>query len=163
MEETKTNIIDDLYWMKKAIEQAYRAQSQGEVPVGAIAVFENKIIARAHNLKESRQDPLGHAEIKLISKTSKKLNRWRCTGVSVYVTLEPCLMCIGALMQARIDRLIFGCFDPKAGAVGSLYNIHQDNRLNHRLAVTSGVLEEDCSNLLSSFFKNLRKKKSLEQ
>lgn len=147
---------DDFYWMEKAIQQAKKAAFLKEVPIGAVAVHENKEIAKAHNLRESRQDPLGHAEIYLISKIAKKLGRWRLNGVSVYVTLEPCLMCMGALMQARVDRLVFGCFDPKAGASGSLYDLSKDRRLNHRIEVVSGILENESSTLLSDFFRKLR-------
>ncbi len=150
---------DDFYWMKKAIQQAKKAALLNEVPIGAVAVYENKEIAKAHNLRESRQDPLGHAEIYLISKIAKKLGRWRLNGISVYVTLEPCLMCMGALIQARVDRLVFGCFDPKAGACGSLYDLSKDQRLNHRVEVVSAVLEDESSILLSDFFKKLRQQR----
>ncbi len=150
---------DDFYWMEIALKQAKKAILLQEVPIGAVAVYEEKEIAKAHNLRESRQDPLGHAEIYLISKIAKKLGSWRLSGVSVYVTLEPCLMCMGALMQARVDRLVFGCFDPKAGACGSLYDLSKDRRLNHRIEVVSGVLEEESSTLLSDFFKKLRQQR----
>ena len=154
-----TKNTDDLYWMSYALKQAQKAALLGEVPVGAVAVLKNKIIARAHNLRESKQDPLGHAEIYLLSKTAKKLKSWRLSGISIYVTLEPCLMCMGALIQARVDRLVFGCFDPKAGACGSLYNLSKDERLNHRIEIHSKVLEQECSRLLSEFFEKLRMKK----
>jgi len=148
----------DLTFMLKALEQAKNAASQQEVPIGAVAIQNGKIIARAHNLRESRQDPLGHAEIYLISKISKKIKSWRLGSVTVYVTLEPCLMCMGALLQARIGRLVYGCKDPKAGACGSLYDLSQDQRLNHRIEVESGILGKECAEILSKFFKNLRKK-----
>jgi tRNA(adenine34) deaminase len=145
--------------MKKSLTEASKAAAKGEIPIGAVAVLEGKIIARAHNLRESRIDPLGHAELILISKISKKLKRWRLTGVTVYVTLEPCLMCMGALLQARVTRLVFGAFDPKAGACGSLYDLSKDARLNHRIDVTSGILAEECSTILKDFFSDLRKTK----
>ncbi len=149
--------------MKQALKEAQKAAQKNEVPIGAIAVKENKVIARAHNLRESKQDPLGHAEIYLISKAAKRMKSWRLSNVTVYVTLEPCLMCMGALMQARIFRLVFGCFDSKAGACGSLYDFSKDLRLNHRIQVTSGVIEKECAEVLSNFFKELRQKKSLSK
>lgn len=145
--------------MKAALKEAQKAVKKKEVPIGAVAVKDGKIIARAHNLRESKQDPLGHAEIYLISKLSKKLKRWRLNGVTIYVTLEPCLMCMGALLQARVDRVVFGSFDPKAGACGSLYDLSQDKRLNHLIEITSGVLQKECSEILSEFFKKLRQSK----
>jgi tRNA(adenine34) deaminase len=146
----------DLKWMKHALREAEKARVRGEIPVGAVAVIDEKIVARAHNLRESKNDPLGHAEIYLISKVSKKLGRWRLSDVTVYVTLEPCLMCMGALIQARVGRLVFGCLDPKAGACGSIYNLSEDRRLNHRIEVTSGALGPECTQILSDFFKKLR-------
>lgn len=149
----------DEYFMKRALSEAVKAEKKAEVPIGAVAVHEGKIIARAHNLRESKQDPLGHAEIYLISKISKKLKKWRLNDVIVYVTLEPCLMCMGALLQARVGRLVFGCYDPKAGACGSLFDLSKDLRLNHRIEVTASILEKECSSQLSTFFKELRLKK----
>ncbi len=150
----------DQHFMQEALKEALKAQKLNEVPIGAVAVKDKKIIVRAHNLRESKQDPLGHAEIYLISKLSKKLKRWRLNDVTVYVTLEPCLMCMGALLQARIGRLVFASMDPKAGACGSLFDLSQDKRLNHRIEVKSGVLEKDCSEILSEFFKSLRRRKN---
>ena len=144
------------FFMKEAIKEAQKAFDKKEAPIGAVAVLDGKIIARAHNLRENKNDPLGHAEILLIHKVSKKLKRWRLTGVTIYVTLEPCLMCMGALIQARTDRLVFGTLDPKAGACGSLYDLSKDLRLNHRIEVTSGVLQKECSEILKIFFKKLR-------
>ncbi|MBF0493045.1 MAG: nucleoside deaminase [Deltaproteobacteria bacterium] len=152
-------LASDEKWMLQALQQAQKAAQKNEVPIGAIAVYQNKIIARAHNLRESKQDPLGHAEIYLLSKVAKKLACWRMSGVTIYVTLEPCLMCMGALMQARVDRLVFGCLDAKAGACGSLYDFSKDLRLNHRIEVRSGVLQKECVDLLSGFFKQLRQRK----
>lgn len=150
--------MKDEYWMRKAIQEARKAFDKKEAPIGAVAVLEGKIIARAHNLRENKNDPLGHAEILLLHKISKKLKRWRLSGVTVYVTLEPCLMCMGALIQARVDRLFFGTLDPKAGACGSLYDLSKDLRLNHRIDVTSGILQNECSEILKEFFKKLRGK-----
>ncbi|MFO1518772.1 MAG: tRNA adenosine(34) deaminase TadA [bacterium] len=155
----KSSVSEDSVWMKLALKEAEKAACRGEVPVGAVAVGGGKVLARAHNLRESKNDPLGHAEIYLISKLSKKLKRWRLNDVALYVTLEPCLMCMGAMVQARIGRLVFGCFDPKAGACGSLYDLSKDARLNHRLEVTSGVMGKECSQILSDFFKKLRDRK----
>jgi tRNA(adenine34) deaminase len=149
--------VDDLGFMREALREAAKAEKKKEAPIGAVAVRSGKIIARAHNLRESKNDPLGHAEIYLISKVARKLKRWRLNDVAVYVTLEPCLMCMGALIQARVGRLIFGAMDPKAGACGSLYDLSKDRRLNHSIDVVRGVLEEDCGRVLTEFFKALRK------
>ena len=148
----------DSRWMKFALKEAEKAAARGEVPVGAVAVIENRIIARAHNLREAKNDPLGHAEIYLLSKASKKLKRWRLSDVTLYVSLEPCLMCMGAMIQARIGCLVFGARDPKAGACGSLYDLSNDRRLNHRIEVTEGILAKECSKMLSDFFARLRKR-----
>lgn len=145
-------------FMTAALREAEKAYRKKEAPVGAVAVKDGKIVARAHNMRESRNDPLGHAEIYLLSKLSKKLKGWRMAGVTVYVTLEPCLMCMGALLQARVPRLVFGAMDPKAGACGSLYDLSQDARMNHRIEVVSGVLSDECSNILRRFFSGLRRK-----
>lgn len=151
-------MTDDERFMQIALKEAVKAKEKREVPIGAVAVVAGKVVARAHNLRESKLDPLGHAEIYLISKLSKKLKKWRLSDATVYVTLEPCLMCMGALLQARVGRLVFGCFDPKAGACGSLFELSQDKRLNHRIPVTSGVLQEECSQILSDFFKWVRRR-----
>ncbi len=150
--------LNDDFFMKEALKEARRAFLKKEAPIGAVAVVNGKILARAHNLRESKQDPLGHAELILIKKLSQKNKQWRLLEATVYVTLEPCLMCMGALLQARVTRLVFGTFDPKAGACGSLYDLSQDKRLNHRLEVQSGVLQKECSEILKDFFKELRKK-----
>lgn len=149
--------MNDHFFMQQAILEAHKAFQKKETPIGAVAVHQNKIIGRAHNLRETKTDPLGHAEILLIKKISKKLKNWRLTHVTLYVTLEPCLMCMGALVQSRIKRLVFGTLDPKAGACGSLYDLSQDKRLNHRIEVTSGILQEECSDVLKQFFQQLRK------
>lgn len=143
-------------FMTAALREAAKAAKKKEAPIGAIAVSGGVAVARAHNLRESKNDPLGHAEIYLIRKLARKLKRWRLKDVTVYVTLEPCLMCMGALIQARVGRLVFGAMDPKAGACGSLYDLSQDKRLNHRIDVVSGVLGRECGAILTEFFKNLR-------
>lgn len=146
--------------MAAALQEAEKAYRKHEAPIGAVAVKDGKIIARAHNLRESRADPLGHAELYLLQKISKRLKAWRALGVTVYVTLEPCLMCMGALLQARVPRLVFGAMDPKAGACGSLYDLSSDKRLNHRIEVLSDVLGRECGAVLSRFFKEMRARRN---
>jgi tRNA(adenine34) deaminase len=150
---------DDRKFMALAIGEARKAAQSGEVPVGAVVVKGGAVIGRGHNVKESFCDPAGHAEMVAIKKAAKKLKNWRVGG-TLYVTLEPCLMCMGAMVQARIERVVFGPYDPKAGACGSLYDISKDTRLNHRLKVVAGVMEKEAEKLLSGFFSALRKKKA---
>ncbi len=152
---------DDERFMQIALNEAEKAAEEGETPIGAVAVLNGKIIAKARNKREIWNDPTAHAEIIALKKSAKKLNRWRLTGLTLYVTLEPCAMCAGAMVLARIDRLVFGCADPKAGACGTLYNILQDKRLNHQVEITTGVMEKECSALLKKFFKQLRSNRSL--
>ena len=152
---------DDAYWMGKAIAQARKAQEIGEVPIGAVVVKDGVVIAAGHNLRESRQDPAAHAELIAIRKAARKLANWRLTGATLYVTLEPCTMCMGAVILSRLDRIVFGSHDPKGGAAGSLYDLSCDPRLNHRVLVTSGVRGEETSALLSAFFADLRARKKL--
>ncbi len=159
---------NDEHYMRLAIEQARLAGSMGEVPIGAVVVFEPidkgtrkpvgdaQVIAQAHNLREARKDPSAHAEFIAMLKASKHLGAWRLNDCTVYVTLEPCIMCAGLMHQSRIARCVFGAPDAKAGALGSLYSINADERLNHRFDVTSGVCEEECSQLLKDFFKGKR-------
>jgi tRNA(adenine34) deaminase len=142
--------------MRAALRQAEEAAREGEVPVGAVAVCEGKIIGRAHNEREKLRDPTAHAEMLVLTQAAAALERWRLEGVTLYVTLEPCLMCAGAIVNARVDRLVFGASDPKAGACGSLYNVGLDSRLNHRFAVLGGVLEDECAALLRDFFRPRR-------
>ncbi len=142
--------------MQEAIRQAKKALNRSEVPVGAVIVCKDKIIARGYNTKERNMDPLGHAEITILRRAAKRLGRWRLNDCTMYVTLEPCIMCAGALVNARIKRLVYGCADPKAGAIESLYHILKDSRLNHRVDVYSGLMANECSVLLKSFFKSLR-------
>jgi tRNA(adenine34) deaminase len=153
---------DDERWMKAALKEADRAFEGGEVPVGAVVVYENRIIGRGYNQTETLRDPTAHAEIIAIGAAASFLNSWRLSSCSLYVTLEPCAMCAGAIVLARLERLIFGPHDPKAGACGSLMNIVQDGRLNHQVSITSGVMAEDCGALLKSFFHKLRKEESSE-
>ena len=146
----------DQRFMKLAIDQASIAADNGDVPVGAVIVFENRVIAKAHNQRQLLNDPTAHAEIIALTQAAEAVGNWRLNGCTIYATLEPCPMCAGALVMARIDRLVFGCEDPKAGACGSLYNIVQDERLNHNMDITSGVLDTECGQVLSDFFKTRR-------
>ena len=146
-------IASDTYFLKKALVQAQKAYTQEEVPIGAILVFKNRIISEGFNLRETQQDPLAHAEMIALQKASQKLKSWRLEETTLYVTCEPCLMCAGALLQARVERLVYGCLDPKGGAVSSLYQTLRDPRLNHQVSVQGGVLEEECRELLQKFFK----------
>lgn len=144
--------------MAKALVEARKAEAKHEVPIGCVIVRDDTIIARAHNLRESKQDPAAHAELLAIRKAARKLSSWRLLNTTLYVTLEPCLMCMGAIILARIPRVVFGCFDPKAGAAGSLYDLSNDPRLNHRLELVSGIRGAECSQQLSSFFTALRQR-----
>jgi tRNA(adenine34) deaminase len=146
----------DEEFMRQALAQAEQAATLGETPVGAILVVGNDIIAAAHNMRETWQDPAAHAELLVIREASARLGRWRLQDAAVYVTLEPCLMCAGALVLARVGRLVYGCRDPKAGALGSVYDVVRDGRLNHTYRITPGVLEAECRNMLSGFFQKLR-------
>jgi len=150
--------------MRWAIREAGKAFEDGEVPVGAVVVHEDRIIGRAHNQTEMLQDPTAHAEMIAISAAANTLQSWRLTGCTLYVTLEPCAMCAGAAVLARIQNLVFGAWDLKAGACGSLRNLVQDQRLNHRVEFVSGVLEAEITEMMKSFFQNLRenKKKSID-
>ena len=151
---------DDQTYMKMAIEQAVIAEEKGDVPIGAVVVYENQVIGRAYNQREQLNDPTAHAEIIALTQAAAFIESWRLGGCTMYVTLEPCAMCAGALVLGRLDRLVFGCDDPKAGACKSLYNIVRDERLNHRLEVTSGVLADQCSEQLQAFFQRRRAENS---
>ncbi|MBN2512133.1 MAG: tRNA adenosine(34) deaminase TadA [Sedimentisphaerales bacterium] len=155
MDISDQNNLDQRY-MRMAIDQAYIAEENGDVPIGAVIVYENRVIARAHNQRQLLNDPTAHAEMIALTQASEAVGNWRLHGCTIYVTLEPCPMCAGALVLARVDRLVFGTDDPKAGACGSLYNIVQDGRLNHRLEMVSGVLQEDCRFQLQAFFQRRR-------
>jgi tRNA(adenine34) deaminase len=150
---------NDQDWMLVSLQEAAAAAELGEVPVGALVVHNGVIIGRGHNLRESSNDPTSHAEMIAIRQAAATLGSWRLLDCTLYVTLEPCVMCMGAIILARIPRLVFGCRDPKAGAAGSIYNFSQDERFNHRVVVTEGVLGETCSELLSDFFRKLRAKR----
>ena len=147
---------DDERWMRLALEEAAAAAKAGEVPIGAVIVCGGEMMARGRNRREADADPTAHAELVAVRLAARALGRWRLTGCTVYVTLEPCPMCAGALHAARIDRCVFGAVDPKAGALGTLYDIASDERLNHRYQVTSGVLAEESAALLKSFFARRR-------
>lgn len=146
-------------FMALAILEAKKAEALGEVPIGAIIVRDGLVIARAHNLRESEASPLAHAEILAIDQASRELGAWRLSGCSLYVTLEPCPMCAGAIIQSRIDQVIYGAADTKAGCAGSLMNLLADDRFNHQPELISGVLAEECGLLLKDFFRRLRKSK----
>jgi tRNA(adenine34) deaminase len=143
-------------YMRVALEEARTAFRQGEVPVGAVIVKEGRIISKAHNLIETLSDATAHAEILAIRKAGQKMKGWRLEGCTLAVTLEPCPMCAGAIVEARIKKLVIGAFDFKAGAAGSVYNIVQDRRFNHRVEVLYGVLQDECSELLKEFFRDKR-------
>ncbi len=146
----------DREFMRMALDQAVLAQALGEVPVGAVVVSDDQVVAQAHNVREAWQDPTAHAEIVAIRDAANRLGTWRLTGATLYVTLEPCSMCVGAMILARIERLVFGATDPKAGACGSVLNIPEERRLNHQLEVCGGVLDQESQDLLQAFFKRLR-------
>ena len=154
--------MTDADFMAVALELAATAASLGEVPVGAIAVKDGQIIGRGYNRREIDRDPFSHAEFNAMREAAQAVGAWRLSGVTIYVTLEPCAMCAGALVQSRVSRLVFGAMDPKAGAVGSLYNLAVDPRHNHRVEVTGGVMSEACSQALKIFFANLRARTKTE-
>ncbi|WP_195576443.1 tRNA adenosine(34) deaminase TadA [Paenibacillus sp. 1001270B_150601_E10] len=148
----------DEYWMRQAIEEARKAEAIGEVPIGAVIVRDDQIIGRGHNLRESTRDSTAHAEMIAIREASSSLEAWRLLNCTLYVTLEPCPMCAGAIVQSRVPRVVFGTRDPKAGCGGTLMNLLQEPRFNHRADVLEGVLQEECAQLLTSFFRRLRNK-----
>ncbi len=154
MEQTQAQ-IDERY-MRMAIDAAHIAEENGDVPIGAVIVYQDQVIGRAYNQREQLPDPTAHAEIVALTQAATFMETWRLHGCTIYVTLEPCPMCAGALVLGRLDRLVYGCNDPKAGACGSLYDIVRDERLNHRLEVTSGVLANECAKLLQDFFRKRR-------
>ena len=143
-------------WMDRALQQAQEAAAAGDVPVGAVVVREGEVVAAAHNRREADQDPTAHAELLALRQAAAALGSWRLEGCTLYVTLEPCTMCAGALVLARLPALVFGAVDPKAGAVGSLYDVARDARLNHRVEVTGGVMAEECGGVLTRFFRARR-------
>ena len=149
----------DEQFMRVALEEAARAAARGEVPVGALVVRDGRVLARAHNLRESAQDPAAHAELIAVRKASARTGSWRLEGCTVYVTLEPCPMCAGLLVNARVPRVVWGAADPKAGAFVTLYRIGDDPRLNHRIDDVGGVLDEECAQALKDFFGAIRAKR----
>ena len=148
--------MDDVKWMRQALAEARQAALLGEVPVGAVVVRAEEVIGHGHNRREVDSDPLAHAEIFAIRQAAERVGNWRLTGCCLYVTLEPCPMCAGALVNSRVERLVFGTRDPKAGYCGSLGNLVADPRLNHRMEVTEGVLADECSQVIRQFFSQLR-------
>ncbi len=150
------DIGSDFYFMGEALKQAERAFELDEVPVGAVIVSKHDIIASAHNMREMLQDATAHAELIAIKKACEARGSWRLVGCSLYVTLEPCPMCAGAAILSRIDRIVFGAHDPKAGVCGSLLNLPQDKRFNHRPEVVSGIMADECADILKRFFKDKR-------
>ena len=154
MSSTATHTDQD--FMRLALKQASLAARLDEVPIGAVVVVDNEIIASAYNRRETDCDPTSHAELLAIRQASQILRRWRLTGATVYATLEPCPMCAGLMHQARIDRCVYGASDPKAGALGTLYDLHKDSRLNHQFTVTGGVLADESAALLKEFFARKR-------
>ena len=152
-------MTSDESFMKQAVKQAKKAYDKLETPIGCVIVHEDKIIARGYNKRDMKKNTLAHAEILAINKASKVLGDWRLEDCTMYVTLEPCPMCAGAIVQARIPRVVIGSMNPKAGCAGSVLNLLQQDGLNHQVEVTKGVLAEECSGLMTSFFRELRKKK----
>ncbi|MBQ9124094.1 MAG: tRNA adenosine(34) deaminase TadA [Acholeplasmatales bacterium] len=150
---------DNIYYMKEALKEAKKSLLTGDVPVGCVIVYDDKIIARGHNKREDKQQSLAHAEIVAINKACKKLGSWRLEDCTMYITLEPCVMCSGAIIQSRIPRVIYGAYDYRFGAHKSLINLF-DVKFNHNVEISGGVLENECSIIIKDFFKELREKKS---
>ena len=148
--------MDDQYFMGLALEEAQKAAALGEIPIGAVLVQDNEVIARAHNMRETWQDATAHAEVIVIQDACKRLRRWRLSGCTLYVTVEPCPMCSGAIVNGRVDRVVYGCPDIKAGGAESIFNIITNPNLNHVAKVMSGVREEECAQVMKAFFKKRR-------
>ncbi|WP_045519287.1 tRNA adenosine(34) deaminase TadA [Neobacillus niacini] len=153
--------FSDEYYMKEAIKEARKAEVLLEVPIGAIIVIDGKIISRAHNLRESKQSAVAHAELLAIEQACQETGSWRLENATLFVTLEPCAMCSGAIILSRVKRVVYGAADPKGGCAGTFMNLLQDERFNHQSEVTSGVLETECGQLLSDFFRQLREKRKI--
>ncbi|MCM3734211.1 tRNA adenosine(34) deaminase TadA [Fictibacillus nanhaiensis] len=153
----------DNYYMELALKEAKKAAEIGEVPIGAVLVKDEKILARAHNLREVEQRAIAHAELLAIDEACKETGAWRLEGTTLYVTLEPCPMCAGAIVLSRVKRVVYGAADPKGGCAGTLMNLLQEDRFNHQCEVISGVKEEACREILSTFFKTLRDRKRKEK
>lgn len=153
----------DIKYMRAAVREAQKAYALGEVPIGCVIVYQDKIIGRGYNRRNTDKSTLAHAEITAIRKASKKMGDWRLEDCTLYVTLEPCQMCAGAIVQARIKRVVMACMNPKAGCAGSILNVLDMPRFNHQVEITQGVLEEECSLMLTGFFKELRIRNKLEK
>ena len=156
-------MTEDERYMKEAIRQARKAEALDEVPIGCVIVYDGRIIARGYNRRNTDKNTLSHAELNAIRKASRKLGDWRLEGCTMYITLEPCQMCAGAIVQARVTRVVIGSRNPKAGCAGSVLNLLQMAEFNHQVELTEGVLTEECSNMLSEFFRNLRVRKKQEK
>jgi tRNA(adenine34) deaminase len=156
-------LSEDEYFMREAIREAKKAEGLNEVPIGAVIVIDGKIISRAHNLRESQQNAVAHAELLAIEKACQIMGSWRLENAALYVTLEPCPMCSGAILLSRVSRVVYGAADPKGGCAGTLMNLLQDERFNHQSELTAGILESECSQLLSNFFRGIRERKKLEK
>ena len=156
MKEIPAYLQRDCHWMRQALEEAHKAAELHEIPVGAVIVYQNEIIARAHNRRELDQDALAHAEVLCIQQACQKLGSWRLSGCELYVTLEPCPMCSGAIVNGRVDRVVYGCPDVKAGGAESIFNIITNPNLNHCAEVISGICEEECAQVMRDFFRRRR-------
>lgn len=163
MDKTTTDNVNDQIWMDKALSLAEEAARQGEVPVGAVLVKDNVLIAEGSNSPITDNDPTAHAEISALRQGAKAINNYRLPGTTLYVTLEPCIMCMGAIIHARIERLVIGATDPKSGAAFSVYNIGSDNLLNHSIVIDKGIRENECRELLKGFFKSRREARKNER
>ncbi|MDQ0063899.1 tRNA adenosine(34) deaminase TadA [Paenibacillus harenae] len=150
--------LEDRAWMTEAIAEARKAEQIGEVPIGAVIVRDNEIIGRGYNLRETNLDPTAHAEMVAIRDATERIGAWRLLDCTLYVTLEPCPMCAGAIVQSRVKRVVYGTTDPKAGCAGTLMNLLQEPRFNHETELTSGILQEECASLLTQFFRRLRER-----
>ena len=163
IDQGQNGALPDRLFMQAALDEARAAQACGEVPIGAVVVLNGEIIGRGHNRRETFDDPTAHAEMLAIRQAAQTIGHWRLLETTLYVTLEPCVMCMGAIILARIPRLVYACRDPRAGAAGSLYDFSRDERFNHRVTVEEGVLGEECSELLSGFFRELRAGKKMQK
>lgn len=163
MQDKRTKYTEDEKYMRLALKQAEKAYANGDVPIGCVIVMEGRVIARGYNRRNKDRQSLAHAELMAIKKASKLLGDWRLEECKMYVTLEPCQMCSGAIVQARIPEVVIGCMNPKAGCAGSIINLLDMEGFNHRVKITKGVLEQECSELLTSFFKELRVKLKQEK
>ena len=157
------NSVDHEAFMREAMVEARKAEALGEVPIGALVVLDGEIVGRGHNLRETSNDPTTHAEMIAIRAAAERIGHWRLLDTTLYVTLEPCVMCMGATILARIPQLVYACRDPRAGAVGSIYDFSRDERFNHKVEVVEGVLGDECSAMLSGFFKQLRAGKKIQK